>query len=313
MRWVPLIDLAAHDASDRIGDACERVGFFGIVNHSVPTQVLDALWVTAREFFDLPLTEKNTIAMPYAGYPYGYAPVAYEALARSVGAASLPDLKESLAIGPVDPAGHAFLDPDEASVWSPNLWPVALPHLQPQWEEAYRQFANLSARLLRKMAVALGLDETYFNTMIDRHTSAMRALNYPVLYGSGEGQQRAGAHTDYGTLTVLFPDPAVGGLEIQRPDGTWASVPPEPDVLVVNLGDAMARWTNDRWRSTLHRVVPTEQRRQSIAFFHNANWDAVIDCLPTCRDANEPARYEPMRAGPHLMGKFRSTVTQTRG
>jgi isopenicillin N synthase-like dioxygenase len=112
---------------------------------------------------------------------------------------------------------------------------------------------------------------------------------------------------------VLFPDPEVGGLEVQRPGGAWASLLPEPDALVVNLGDAMERWTNDRWRSTLHRVVPTEQRRQSIAFFHNANWDAVIDCLPTCRDVNEPTRYEPMSVGPHLMDKFRSTVTQTRG
>jgi isopenicillin N synthase-like dioxygenase len=314
MRWVPLIDLASPDAADEIGNACERVGFFAIVNHGVPADVLHSLWSTARGFFDLPLADKQAVAMPYTGYPYGYAPVAYEALARSVGTTSLPDMKESLAIGPVDAATHPFTDPDEASVWSPNLWPSSLPHLQIAWETAYREFAALAARLLGHMASALKLDQTYFDALIDRHTSAMRALNYPLVNGTATGQQRAGAHTDYGTLTVLFPDPKVGGLEVQRPDGTWASVPPEPGVLVVNLGDAMARWTNDRWRSTLHRVVPAPERRQSIAFFHNANWDAVIECLPTCLNAPaEPARYEPMHAGPHLMAKFRSTVTQSQG
>jgi isopenicillin N synthase-like dioxygenase len=131
MRWVPLIDLTDADAPRQIGDACERVGFFAIANHGVAADVLNPLWSTARSFFDLPLDAKESVAMPYAGYPYGYAPVAYEALARSVGTVSLPDLKESFAIGPVDRAVHVFTDPDEPSVWSPNLWPTRLPTFAP--------------------------------------------------------------------------------------------------------------------------------------------------------------------------------------
>jgi isopenicillin N synthase-like dioxygenase len=105
-------------------------------------------------------------------------------------------------------------------------------------------------------------------------------------------------------------DTSQRGLQVQAADGTWLDVVPEPGALVVNLGDAMARWTNDRWRSTMHRVVVPERRRQSIAFFHNANWDARIECLPTCLDADGAARYAPIEAGPHLMHKFRSTVNE---
>jgi isopenicillin N synthase-like dioxygenase len=309
MRWVPVVDLSASGAIDAIRDACERVGFLGVVNHGVAADVLDDVWRTAREFFDLELEKKNAVAMPYAGYPYGYAPMAYESLARSTGATAPADAKESFAIGPVDPPDHAFTDPDEASVWSPNLWPAAPLDMRAVWEAAFREFAALAARLLGRMAEGFGMRPDYFEPLIDRHTSAMRALNYPAL-GTAlmPGQQRAGAHTDYGTLTVLVPDPNVGGLEVERPDGSWEAVPPEPGVLVVNLGDAMARWTNDRWKSTLHRVVPVPERRQSIAFFHNANWDARIECLPMCLGPGESPRYAPMAAGPHLMSKFRSTV-----
>ncbi len=103
-------------------------------------------------------------------------------------------------------------------------------------------------------------------------------------------------------------------MQVLRPDGSWADVPAVPGAFVINLGDAMARWTNDRWVSTMHRVVlpPADAgpaaRRQSIAFFHNANWDAVIECLPTCLDPGETPRYPPVAAGPHLMSKFQSTV-----
>ena len=147
--------------------------------------------------------------------------------------------------------------------------------------------------------------------MIDRHTSAMRALRYPGRDTAGdldETQLGASAHTDYGTLTILLADPVQGGLQVQDPSGRWHDVDAPWGTFVVNLGDAMARWTNDRWRSTMHRVTVPRAQRQSIAFFHNANWDAVIECLPACLGPGETPRHAPIAAGPHLMGKFRSTV-----
>jgi isopenicillin N synthase-like dioxygenase len=247
--------------------------------------------------------------MPYPGYPYGYSPLAGETLAASLGNTAPPDRKQSFAIGPVAPPTHHFADADEEFAWSPNLWPPALPLLRPAWEAGYTAFADLAARLLRLMAEGLGLPADHFDGLIDRHTSAMRALDYPAADGDGHHHALgASAHTDYGTLTILMADHTQRGLQVLDARGEWHDVVPAPGALVVNLGDAMARWTNDRWRSTMHRVVVPQRRRQSIAFFHNANWDAMIECLPTCLDAGEVPRYPPMAAGPHLMHKFRSTV-----
>lgn len=315
MSWVPVVSLADRAAAvPAIADACERVGFLTVVDHGVPDDVIGDLWRTATAFFDLPDADRRTVAMPFAGYPYGWSPFTNETLSASLGTVTPPDLKQSYAIGPVDAPTHAFVDPDEASAWSPNLWPGALPAMRPAWERAYRTFADLAARLLSLMAEALALPADHFEPLIDRHTSAMRALDYPALSTPpAPGQLRAGAHTDYGTLTVLVARHDQPGLEVQRPDGSWAPADPVPGGLVVNLGDAMARWTNDRWRSTMHRVVvpggaSAAERRQSIAFFHNANWDARIECIPSCLAPGEEPRYPPMEAGPHLMAKFRSTV-----
>jgi isopenicillin N synthase-like dioxygenase len=313
--YVPVIDLADPDVVDAVAKAGKEVGFLTIVNHGVSEAILDAAWQAARLFFDLPAPAKAAAAMPSIGYPYGYCAVGGERLSYSLGNDSPPDLKESLAIGPVDPPTHSFVDPDEAFAWSPNVWPASVPELRPAWEAQYRAMSGLAARLMRLFALALDLPATYFDTMIDRHTSAMRAINYPALSSPPvPGQLRAGAHTDYGTLTILRQDDAPGGLEVVNSAGDWQPVPYESGALVVNLGDSMAQWTNNRWRSTLHRVVlppgdtGRDTRRQSFAFFHNANWDALIECLPSCREPGQEPLFAPVLAGPHLMSKFRSTV-----
>jgi isopenicillin N synthase-like dioxygenase len=308
MSWVPVVDLSDSNAVAAVADACERVGFLTVVGHGVAQEVIDGAWNTATTFFDLPMPHKMRVAMPRPGYPYGYSPIAGETLAASLGKQHHPDLKESFAIGPVDAPTHSFADPDEEFAWSANLWSADVPAMRHAWEAYYRAAADLAARLLRVMAVALDLETNWFDPLIDRHTSAMRALNYPPMNGALPGQLGASAHTDYGTLTILLADHTQSGLQVQAADGTWRDAVPEPGSLVVNLGDAMARWTNDRWRSTMHRVVVPQRRRQSIAFFHNANWDATIECLPSCLDADETPRYAPIEAGPHLMQKFRSTV-----
>lgn len=310
--WVPIVDLSesAPLVIDSVVRACERVGFLTVVGHGVPDAILDGAWQSARGFFDLPLDQKMHVAMPFPGYPYGYSPLTGESLAASRGQPGHPDLKESYAIGPVEAPTHEITDPDELFAWSENLWPTSVVDFRTTWELYFRAMADLSARLLRIMAQGLSLPEDHFDPMICRHTSAMRAINYPAV-GIEEvrpGQLGAGAHTDYGTLTVLLADSTQRGLQVEGTDGVWHDVQPEPGALVVNLGDAMARWTNDRWRSTMHRVIVPAARRQSIAFFHNANWDARIECIPSCLRPGEQPRYEPIDAGPHLMNKFKSTV-----
>ena len=314
---IPVIDLADSDASSLIDAACRHTGFLVVTNHDVDQSVIDAAWCAATRFFDLPIADKTAVAMPYPGYPYGYAPVQGERLAASLGNETPPDLKETFSMGPIDRTAIPATDPAEAFVYESTPWPTTLPEMQPALEAYYDAMSGFVARIMGLFVEALRLPRTFFDSRIDRHTSALRLLNYPALLEPAKpGQLRAGAHTDYGTLTVLRADSAPGGLEVlvASPAGQrWIAVPLQTGSLIINLGDAMARWTNDRWRSTLHRVVtPPESvaataRRQSIAFFHKANWDAVIDCIPTCLAPGESPRYAPVTAGEHLMSKFRST------
>jgi isopenicillin N synthase-like dioxygenase len=313
----PVINLGEAQAASRIARACAHTGFVVVTNHGVEGAVIDTAWAAAKRFFDLDPADKMAVAMPYPGYPYGYAPLRGERLAASLGAETPPDLKETFSMGPIDVPTHVAVggaaDPAEAFVYEPTPWPPALPEFQPAMKSYYTAMAAFVARIMTVFAEALELPSNFFDSRIDRHTSALRVLNYPAVTEPPQpGQLRAGAHTDYGTVTVLRADDAPGGLEVLVADH-WTAVPLVSDSLIINLGDAMARWTNDRWRSTLHRVVTpaaslaATSRRQSIAFFHNADWDAVIECIPSCLAAGESPRYAPVTAGEHLMSKFRST------
>lgn len=297
---------------DRI---CRQTGFLAVAGHGVPSVVIDAVWAKARAFFDLPAEVKLAARVPYPGYPYGYLPPQAEALAKSRNVETPPDLKESFNGGPpTAPPGLA--DPEAlAFCYAPTIWPDEPAGFVTAWQAYYRAMEDLAARIMRVFAVALDLPEGFFEPFIDRPISALRALNYPEPREPPlPGQLRAGAHSDYGSLTILLPEAAPGGLEIRSPDGGWHPVPVVPGAFVVNIGDLMARWTNDRWVSTLHRVVnpPADAagsvRRQSLAFFHQPNWEAEIACLPGCLGRGEAPRYPPVRSGPYLMSKFHATV-----
>jgi isopenicillin N synthase-like dioxygenase len=170
---------------------------------------------------------------------------------------------------------------------------------------------GLAATLIRIFALALGMDEHFFDDKIDRHITNFSMLHYPPQHEPPlPGQLRAGAHTDYGSLTIVKPDGAEGGLQVRAKDGSWLDVPHLPEAFVVNLGDLMAEWTNDRWVSTLHRVVNPPRaagegaRRLSMAFFHQPNYDAVIQCLPTCAEPGRPPRYMKTTSGEHVWMKI---------
>ena len=315
MAVVPTVDLMgdAHTVAAAIDAACRHVGFFQIVGHGVDSELESLAWDLAGGFFGLPIAAREAVSIR-AGEAYGYGSFAIERLAASLGDDGPPDLKETFSIGPA--ADGRWPTPDAAAefVFSPTPWPSAMPDLEPVMRRYYASLADLAGRLMAVMAVGLGLDPTTFETSIDRHTSALRLLRYPEVTTESirPGQLRAGAHTDYGTLTLLRQDASRGGLQVCDVDGHWHDVPAVDGAYVVNVGDALERWTNDRWRSTLHRVVVPEtidrtSERRSIAFFHNANWDAVIECLPGCLEPGTEPRYPPVTAGRHLMDKFRST------
>jgi len=320
----PVFDLSAFESADpekkrqmgrEVDRICRASGFLAVVNHGITDETISSVWEAARAFFDLPYPVKDQSRAPYPGYPYGYLGPGSEALAKSKGVDSPPDLKESFNGGPL--AAPAGLDDEEALnfCYAPTIWPEDPQAFRPTWGNYYGAVTDLAARIMKVFAVALDLDEDYFQSFIGNPISALRALNYPALDAPPlEGQLRAGAHTDYGSLTILLPQPGSRGLEILTPENTWREVPPVDGAFVINIGDLMARWTNDRWVSTLHRVVniSPEQggldRRQSLAFFHQPDWFASIETLPSCLADGASATYEPVLSGPYLMGKFKKTV-----
>jgi isopenicillin N synthase-like dioxygenase len=313
---VPHIDISGDPqvVGRHLDEVCRTIGFFQIVGHGVDDAIADRAWDAARAFFDLPLADKMSVARPTPDHPYGYIPVAGESLHQSVGATTPPDLKESFNIGPVSPLADRPEDPDAAWVHSPNLWPEALPELEESWTAYYQAMVQLADRLMSLFARGLDLDPGFFVDKLDHSPNALRAVNYPERDAAPlPGQLRAGSHSDYGTLTVLRQD-SVGGLEVLDQHAGWVPVEPVPGAFVINLGELMARWTNDRWRSTLHRVVDpadgarARARRQSMPFFQNANWSAEIACLPTCLEPGDKPKYPPVLAGPYLMDKFRRSV-----
>lgn len=235
---------------------CRETGFLAVSGHSVPQQKIEAAWDAAKNFFGLPQAEKDAVRAPFPGYPYGYLGTGTEALARSKGNDTPPDLKESFNGGPpAVPPG--LTDPEAlAFCYAETIWPCEPAGFKVAWTAYYAAMEDLAARVMRVFAVALKLPEDHFDAFIDRPISALRALNYPhPTVPPRPGQLRAGAHTDYGSLTILLPQAASGGLEILAPDGAWRPVPPVEGAFIINIGDLMALWTNDRWVSTLHRVV----------------------------------------------------------
>jgi isopenicillin N synthase-like dioxygenase len=326
---VPIIDISCfaagsmHDkqAIARLVDqACRDIGFLIISGHGIDKPLMDRMRDVSRRFFDLPLAEKMRVARPAMDVARGYIGLEDESVGRSRDQTAVAgDLNESLMIGPVDLPDPAYgLAPAAGRHFAPNIWPAEPADLQPIWTGYYRAMGELARTLMRIFALALNLEEHHFDDKVDRHISRLRVRNYPAQDKPPQpGQIRAGAHSDYGSLTILATEDRPGGLQVFNAAGEWVDVPIVPDCFIINIGDLMARWTNDRWVSTLHRVVNppldarAESRRQSIVFFHNPNYDARIECLPTCRPDGVPAKYPPTTSGEHLRAMFVATQNAT--
>lgn len=289
--------------AQQLDNICRDSGFLILTGHGIPENCVSDVWGAVQNFFNQTPDEKQRVKAPYPGYPYGYLGPNGEALAKSKGVDTPPDLKESFNGGPqqvpcnvVDPEALEFC-------YVPTIWPD-LAGFKTAWQTYYGEMESLAARIMMAFAAALKLPDDFFAGYINHPISALRALNYPP---TGEmslrNQQRAGAHTDYGSLTILLPQPESQGLQVAMPEGGWFDVPTPNGAFVINIGDLMARWTADRWVSTLHRVVakPHQPARQSLAYFHQPNWDAVITPL----DGSN--KYENVQSGPYLMEKFKST------
>jgi isopenicillin N synthase-like dioxygenase len=314
---LPIVDLSLFANGDKderqriareIDAICRDVGFLGVVGHGVPDKIVSELYAASKDFFRKSFDQKCRVQQPRSHVVRGYIGLAKGALGALRGESTPPDLKESFTVGPE--AG------EEDTVRSPvNLWPEGDSSFRAAWLAYYAEMARLSRDLMRLFASALTLETDHFDDVFDRHSSVLSAIHYPNQTSPPvKGQLRAGAHTDFDVLTLLRPDDAPGGLEVMTEHGIWMPVRAPADGFVVNIGEMMARWTNDRWKSTLHRVVnPPRDRtgsteRLSIGFFLQPADDFVIACLPSCCDASEGPRYAPISAGDYVNARFASQI-----
>lgn len=299
---IPVIDIGAIDASfaersrvAREWDAAFRsVGFCSLVGYGNAALVNDA-YLAARAFFTLPL-ERRAACPGYLGF-------GKETVGRTSGATAQPDLVAAIQFDDLHRDGAT------AAGWPDDLigfWNVARRYAV--------EMAALSRRIMRVSALALELDELFFDDIYSRMTTKLRFAVYPdQIEPPLPGQYRNAPHTDFNGFTVLRQDEAPGGLQVQIPGGEWIDVPPVADSLVINAGDVIQRWTNDRWRSNVHRVINPPRsltgssERYSIVLFTGPDPAATIACLPGCA-ADGVEHYAPIVALDHVREKVRLTL-----
>ncbi|WP_008296123.1 isopenicillin N synthase family dioxygenase [Congregibacter litoralis] len=295
---VPLIDCDPRTRSDAevardIDRALRDVGFMAVRNLGVTPQRIEEVFGTARRFFDGAEEEKRRCAYVAARENFGYQGLGQESLDPD----RPGDLKETFTM-------RNLLSEQVAT----ERWPDD--EFRASISTFFADALAAAQRLQRLLALALSMPSEFF---VDRHNGeniTLRLLHYPPVLRSviDPEQMGAGAHTDYGMLTLLFQD-AVGGLQVQSEKGAWHDVPPRPDAIVINSGDLLERWSNGRYRSTCHRVLPREQgvERYSIALFVDPDSDTRVEVLPSCIPAGGAAVYPPVSAGEHLQAKIEAT------
>ena len=298
---IPIVDMGPYlegtpegraQVAEEIYKSAHEVGFTYLKNFGMSEDILEAGFAVAKSFFN----SDEKFKVPFnPEVNHGYGGMQGEALDPSKPA----DLKETFTCRDLS------RKPSGADYW-PN----------PQFEAFMRVFhgriVKIAADVMGAFELAMDLPDGYFD---ERHTGllqTLRLLHYPPVEEVVEGQLGAGAHTDYGTLTVLFQDNA-GGLQVQGLDGEWIDAPPIPGTVVINTGDLIARWSNDVFKSTPHRVVPRpgamKNGRQSIAFFSDPDPKVMIETIPSCITEENPAKYEPISAGEHIRQRIMASQT----
>ncbi len=328
MQQIPLLDLSAYyqsagSTSDlkqllcQVDQALCEIGFLCVKGTPLTQQIVQHAQAVATRFFDLPVSDKNAVkALKHANR--GYTGLAELGLSYSMDASDLkqdrqapPDLFERYRIGPVDVFAAELMAQYGETAYAPNIWPEGPAEFKVVMQSYYQQVNQLAQDLLGIFALSLGLERQWFANKVDHSMASLAINHYPAQTQPAlPGQLRAGPHTDYGTLTIVAPTSAPGGLQIRTKNGTWQDVSVEPGTFVVNIGDMMAQWTNDRWVSTVHRVANPSatdalaSRRLSLVFFHQPNPDALIQCIPTCVEAGQVEKYLPVNAGEYITAKI---------
>lgn len=301
---IPSLDLADFIHGDEtkkqafvqnLGKAYEEVGFVAIKNHGLDDELRDKLYAAVQKFYALPLEVKQKYEIVELAGQRGYVSFGREKAKDS----TVPDLKEFWHFG------QTVTDDDPIkSEYPDNILCTEVPEFNELGLEAFSRLENAGRYMLRAIALYLGLDEFYFDSKIHNGNSILRPIHYGPITQEPQSAVRAGAHEDINLITLLMGASA-DGLEILNKQGEWVAVTALPEQLVVNVGDMLQRLTNNKLRSTTHRVVnpPREKwgtSRYSIPFFLHPRSEMRLDCLESCVTADNPLQYEPISAGEYL-------------
>ncbi len=329
--YVPIVDLRGAregspndrlDVAKHIGRVCETSGFMTIVGHGVPSSTIEAMYHASQCLFALPAEQLRALtAADDDPLLRGYHPMGGGVVSNSSDSdprllddtdGSLPDLVSRYVIVRFGEPGSTGLPPDASTeLRLPNRWPD-IAGFRDAWLTYIDALDALSGDLMRLFALALDLPENWFDDKVDHAAYNLVANHYPPQpVPPPAGQLRQGPHTDWGSLTLLYQDDAAGGLQVMDKSGAWVDIPSLPGSFVLNIGDLMAVWTNDRWVSTMHRVVNpppdrTRHERISVPFFEWPNWDACIECIPTCSSVDNPPRHPPTTTGDYHVRQLAS-------
>jgi isopenicillin N synthase-like dioxygenase len=312
MAGLPIIDvsgLTSDDIADRravaaaLRAACLRNGFFYAANTGVTRAETDGILDAARAFFALPDAVKLAVSKDKSPCGRGYERMGGQRLE----AGAQFDRKEGFMLGTDLPAN----DPRVLAGWpqhGANVFPEDMPGWRATVEGYHAKLVRLAGTLMRGLALSLDVAEDYFDDCARDAIANLRLLHYPPQPAdAGADARGAGAHTDWGAITILLQDD-VGGLQVHDGDDKWIDAPPIPGTFIINLGDLVPRWTNGRYRSTMHRVINRSGReRYSVPFFFDGRGDYVSEIVPTCLAPGETAKYAPLSVNAHLAEMVRLT------
>ncbi|GGH42135.1 flavonol synthase [Mangrovimonas yunxiaonensis] len=280
---------------DEIGKAYEEIGFVALKGHFLDDELVDRLYAEIKRFFDLPVPVKQKYEIPGIGGQRGYVSFGKEsAKGKKEG-----DLKEFWHFGQ-----YVEDNPKLAAEYPENVMVEELPEFNQTGKEAYEMLEKTARYVLRALALHLGLEETYFDAYIHNGNSILRPIHYPPITEEPKNAVRAAAHGDINLITLLMG--AQGrGLQVQNHKGDWIDAIAEPDELMINVGDMLSRHTNNKLKSTIHRVInpPKElwgTSRYSIPFFMHPISEMKLDVLDSCVDDAHPKQYDDITAGAFL-------------
>jgi len=317
-KQIPIIDLEnisstnlvlRRSLADVIRDACMSVGFFYVKNHGIPNEVIEDVLVSAKQFFALPMESKMRIENRKSPNFKGYSPL----LSGNNDPNNAGDLQEGFEFGWETFVGSNVKNNLEADgvMAGENVWPTEdeLPEFRDKTLRYYHAAVELGKSMFPLFALALNQPESFFDDKTKHSAALMKLLHYPPQTGSVDDRVIGiGAHTDWECFTILWQEPGIQALQVLNAEGAWINVPPIPGTLVINLGDQFARWTNDVFKSTIHRAINRSGvRRYSIPLFFGTDYNVKLEPISFGISEQQPPKYEVITAGEYVKARLHAT------